>query len=125
MVRNETTLIVCPECGRRVGSDRAVCPICNAAIGPAGNLDPMSAIQSEGRALVKATEGKPKFIVVFGVWLIFLPSLIGSVAIVIDIMSDGSGSGASGFLFFWGGIALSILSAAFLFKVTHNYLKED
>lgn len=125
MARTETTLIVCRECGRRVGSDRVVCPICNAAIGPAGNLDPMNAIRGEGHSLVKATEGKPKFIVVFGVWLIFLPMLIGSAAVAIDVASTGTGSGASGFLFFWGGIALSILSAAFLFKVTRNYLKED
>jgi len=125
MANIETTLIVCPECGSRVGSDRDICPICNAAIGIAGNLDPMSAIQGEGRALVKATEGRPKFIVVFGVWLIFLPMLIGSAAVSFDVVSTGTGSGASGFIFFWGGIALSIMSAAFLFKVTRNYLKED
>lgn len=118
------SMIVCPECGGRVGSDRVACPICNAPIGVSGNLDPMAAIRGEGRALVRATEIKPKFIVVFGVWLIFLPMLIGSVALSFDVISTGTGSGASGFIFFWGGVGLSILSAAFLFKVTKNYLTE-
>lgn len=125
MTESENDQIVCPSCGLRIFSDAATCPNCDAPIGTTANLDPLSSIHGEGRALVKATETKPKPIVVFGVWLIFLPMLIGSAAIAFDVISTGSGSGAAGFLFFWGGIGLSILSGAFLFKVTRNYLKED
>ncbi len=121
----DTEMLVCPSCGSRIEADVATCPICDFPIGTTANLDPIGAIHGEGRALVRATEVRPKPIIVFGVWLIFLPMMIGSAAVAIDVMSQGSGSGASGFLFFWGGIALSILSAVFLFKVTRNYLKQD
>ena len=75
--------------------------------------------------MVKATEIRPKPIVVIGVWILFLPFLVGSMAVAIDILLKGSGSGAVGFVFFWIGVGLSVLSLAFLIKVTGNYLRKD
>ncbi len=121
----DSNKIVCPSCGTLIDAEHANCPNCFGPVGTSANLDPMGAIHGEGRALAKAAQQKPKGIVVFGVWLIFLPMLIISSKSVFDIISDGFGSGSSGFLFFWFGIGVMILSITFLYKVTRNYLRAD
>ena len=125
MIENEN-LILCLSCGTTIDPRFARCPSCNFAIGTSAGLDPVGSIHDEGRMWVKATEVKrPKPIVVIGVWLIFLPMLVGSAAVALNILTEGSGSGASGFVFFWIGVGLSILSLVFLIKVTGNYLRKD
>ena len=124
MIANEN-LILCPSCGINVEPAYARCPDCNFPMGTTAGLDPIGSIHDESKALVKATETRPKPIVLVGVWIIFLPMLVGSATVAIDILSNGSGSGASGFVFFWIGVGLSILSLTFLFKVTRNYLRKD
>jgi hypothetical protein len=125
MIENEN-LILCPSCGTTIDPRFARCPSCNFAIGTSAGLDPVGSIHDEGRMWVKATEVKrPKPIVVIGVWLIFLPMLVGSAAVALNILTEGSGSGAAQFVFFWIGVGLSILSLVFLIKMTGNYLRKD
>ena len=123
MIANEN-LTLCPSCGINVDPGYARCPDCNFPLGTAAGLDPIGSIHDESRVLVKATETRPKPIVVVGVWIIFLPMLVGSAAVAIDILLNGSDSGGSGFAFFWIGVGLSVLSLTFLFKVTRNYLRK-
>ena len=118
-------LILCPSCRITIDPRFVRCPGCNFSIGTTAGLDPLGSIYDEARVLVKATEIRPKPIVVIGVWILFLPFLVGSVAVAIDILLKGSGSGAVGFVFFWVGVGLSVLSLAFLIKVTGNYLRKD
>ena len=125
MIQNEN-LILCPSCGTTIDPRFARCPSCNFAIGTSAGLDPVGSIYDEGRMWVKATEAnRPKPIVVIGVWIIFLPMLVGSAAVALNILTEGSGSGAAHFVFFWIGVGLSILSLVFLIKVTGNYLRKD
>jgi hypothetical protein len=124
VIGNEN-LILCLSCGITIDSRFVRCPGCNFSIGTAAGLDPLGSIYDEGRVLVKATEIRPKPIVVIGIWILFLPFLVGSATVAIDILSNGSGSGASGFVFFWISVGLGVLSLAFLIKVTGNYLKKD
>jgi hypothetical protein len=121
----ETERIVCPSCAALIGANEVFCPECNAPISLIANADPLQSIRTEGFLLGKATEGKPKPIVLIGVWVMFFPGLIISALVSFSIIYGGSGTGASGFLFFWGGIGLSVVFAVILFKVTRNYLRKS
>jgi len=85
------------------------------------NLDPMLAIESEGRLLTRAAEGKQKPIVLIGVWLIFLPMLLIGLFSAITILGEGIGSGISNFVFFWGAVGLAFIGFMVLYRVTKNY----
>jgi hypothetical protein len=122
MSRNDD-LIVCPSCWNTVDLVFQRCPRCNFPLGTTAGLDPFGAIHDECRVLVKATEIKPKPIVVLGVWILFLPTLLSSVAFSMAILSNGSRSDSSEFVFFLIAVGSAVLAMTFLFKVTRNYLK--
>ncbi len=115
---------LCPSCAALIDTNEMFCPECGAPISSVATLDPMQTIRAEGFLLRKATEGKPKLIVVIGVWLLFFPFPIAGLLIAANVAINGLGTGMAGFFFFWGGIALSIIGIAIIFKVTRNYFKE-
>ena len=117
--------ILCPSCGFSIDVNEVFCPKCEAPISLISNVDPMQIIRAEGLLIQRATERRPKLIVLIGVWILFFPFPIVGLLVVADVILNGSGQGMAGFFFFWGGIALSILGIAILFKVTRNYFRKD
>lgn len=115
--------ILCPSCASTIGANEMFCPTCGAPIGTLATVDPLQTIRAEGFLLGKATEGRPKPIVLIGMWIMFFPAFIICAIFSLSIIYDRSGEGASDFLFFWGGVGLSVLFGVMLFKVTRNYLK--
>lgn len=110
-------LTSCPNCFA-INNDLAlVCHQCNSRIG--SNLDPLGVVQSEGELWRKATTNKPKPIVLFFVWLIFLPvTFIGFGLAFNQAIYD---RGANAFLAFWFGVFTAMIGIYFLYTVTKNY----
>jgi hypothetical protein len=112
--------ILCPSCLTPNGSDEIFCRQCGAPIAPTATLDPIATIQTESFLTQKALVGRPKLIVLIGIWLmfgsVFLASVYSAVRIVIDR------SGFSDFVFFWAAVGLIYLSGVVLYRVTKNYL---
>jgi len=113
--------ILCTSCSAAIDEREAFCPACGAPVGPVAALDPLQAIRAEGFVIQKAAIGKPKPIVLLGVWILFFPCLVVGLMLAADFALNGQGLGAAGFLFFWAGIAIAIFSLVMLFKVTRNY----
>lgn len=95
------------------------CQKCNYPIG--STLDPLAAAQSEGALLGKTTQSRPKFIVLFVVWLMFLPIFLISSASAVDLVFNGGGT--SDFMFFWFSVVMGAISFYFLYQVTANHFR--
>lgn len=116
-------VIVCPACGLQIGANEVFCPKCGAPVSLLSHVDPIQSIRAEGMMYAKAVDAKPRFVILFGIWVIFLPVFLVSLMASGSVILGGLGSGMSGFIFFWGGIAISIFSFVMLFKVTRNYFR--
>lgn len=119
-VRNSIFIgISCPTCFT-VNDDLArFCQKCNFPLG--STLDPLAMAQDEGRLLGKTTQTRPKLIVLFVVWLIFLPIFLVSSASAVNLIL--SGGGTSDFMFFWFCVVMFVVSFYFIYQVTLNYLR--
>jgi hypothetical protein len=114
---------VCPSCGALIGVNEVFCPSCQAPISLLANTDPLQRIYTEGLIYSKAVEGRPKLVVVMGIWILFLPVAILSCGAIVMMLGEAAGSGAAGFLFFWVAVFIAIFSIVMLFRVTRNYLR--
>lgn len=113
-------IIACLSCLAPNDVNTSFCEKCGAPLGATATLDPLKMIRAEGFAVGKATIiKKPSLVVLVGIWLLFLPFLIFGAMLAYSQFSDGFGF--QGFVFFWLGIALMIIGAVFLYRVTKNY----
>lgn len=117
---NTVRAITCPSCQAFNKPFAAFCEQCRTPLGATATLDPMNVIQAEGHLFRRALEGRPKLIVLLGVWVIFFPTLAvsGFSAVSLIIVRRGP----SDFVFFWVSIGLAFLSALILYRITLNYL---
>lgn len=120
---NPTEDVFCPSCSSSIDQKYTFCPTCGAPMGPLTNLDPIQTIRAEGFLLQKATETRPKLIVLVGIWILNFPVMVVAVWLSISIVINRVGPGAADFVFFWSGLLIAYIAAVFLFKVTRNYLK--
>ncbi len=117
-------IIACISCLAPNEVNAYFCEICGAPLGNAATLDLLKMIRTEAFLVGKATTvKKTALIVLSGIWVIFLPALLGGAAIAYLQFSEGFGFG--GFLFFWIGIGLALASVVFLYRVTKNYSIPD
>jgi len=112
-------IIACLSCLAPNEATVDFCERCGAPLGTTATLDPLKMIRAEAFMLEKATVGKPKLIVLLGIWIIFFPMLAASVLLTISQILYGISS--EGFVFFWIGFGLTILSLVVLYRVTRNY----
>lgn len=112
--------VICVSCLTENKQTDAFCRKCGSPIGATTNLNPLGVIQTEGFLLRKALEGRPKLIVLVGVWILFLPVLVISVGSAIYFVLNPRRY--SDIIFF--GVFLLLAYAAFiiLYRVTKNYL---
>ena len=120
---SEKDLTVCASCLAQNYESASHCQNCGYQLDSTSTLDPLKTIQAEGFMLRKATEGKPKFIVVLGIWIMFLPFLAAGIALAISQIFDGSGF--AGFVFFWLGVGLAYVGFIMLYRTTLNYMSGD
>jgi uncharacterized membrane protein len=80
----------------------------------------MQTIQAEGFLFRRAIEGRPKAIVLVGIWIIFLP--VFGVGLYFAIHLVVNRKNFSDFFFFWGAVALAYLGVVVLYRTTKNFL---
>ena len=81
------------------------------------NIDPLQRIQAEGFAYRSAVEGPPRLVVVFGIWLLFAPIVIGAAIMLAYALSEDLGQTISAgftafFLLFPVGLAVLLYRTA-------------
>ena len=67
--------VLCPHCAASNGPVADFCVKCGAPLSVIAMTDPLRETLSAGFLYREATGGKPKRIVVVGIWLVFLPGL--------------------------------------------------
>lgn len=112
--------IVCVSCVAQNRQNALFCENCGFPLGARATLDPMGAIQAQGDLLHKAVTKRPKFIVLVGIWILFLPWLILTVPIAYNEIANGKD--IYDFIFLCGAVALAAVAVRILFVVTKNYL---
>ena len=112
--------INCSSCMALNRVSEAFCEECGAPIGATATLVPTQVIRAEGFMLRKALEGRPRFIVLLGVWILHLPVLVVGLGAAIYIIINWRG--LSAFVFFWTLIGLSLIAFIILYRITKNYL---
>ncbi len=80
----------------------------------------MNVIQAEGHLFRRALEGRPKLIVLLGVWVIFFPTLAVSASSAVNLITTHRG--LQDFVFFWLSTGMAGLSIVILYRITRNYL---
>lgn len=75
---------------------------------------------AEGFLFRKAVEGRPKPIVLIGIWIIFFPVLILSLYCATQLILNRAR--ALDFFFFWAFIGFVYVASVVLYRVTKNYL---
>jgi hypothetical protein len=118
--KDEQQAVICMACMSPNNESDDVCQNCGARLSGPSGLDPIQTIRDEGTLLRKAVSARPKFIVLFGAWLISTAWIITVIALEIGVISNWNG--LFSLVFFWFGVALFFLPVYVLFKVTKNYL---
>lgn len=113
--------IVCQSCLQQNNSEAINCRFCNAPLILSDNIDPVKGLPNEGYTYSKAVEGKPKPIVLIGVWVMFFPLLLISGFSALSVIFTDIGGGSMAFIIFWVSVAAFIFSFVMLYRVTKNY----
>ena len=117
---SDNQTVVCISCLTQNNASAGFCRKCGSPIGAVATLDPMQTIQAEGFLFRKALEGRPKPIVVAGVWIIFFPALVLGVGVAVHLIFNPRSF--SDFVFFWAFVGLAYAAFVILYRVTRNYL---
>jgi len=113
--------VLCVTCHTLNVPDVAFCRRCGAPIGFISTIGPLETAYAEGFAYRQAVQGRPKLIVVFGIWLIFFPCLLASIGLILTILNEGI-RGIVGLVFFWLFVGFGVICAVMLYRVTRNFL---
>jgi len=121
-VKSETDAeeIICPSCLTTNASFASFCDSCGAPIGTTATLDPIQSIDTQGFLFRKALEGRPKPIVLAGLWLMFFPALLASLYAATQVILNRTG--LADFIFFWAFVGVAYVAFVVLYRVTRNYL---
>ena len=120
MNKIEPEVIACLSCLAPNDVSVSFCQNCQSPLGGTSALDPVKTIHAEAFVLQGAVSKRPKPIVVLGVWVLFLPWLLGAAALAVSQLINGYG--LPSFVFFWVGIALAFVAVKILYMVTRNYV---
>lgn len=120
MPEDNDRTVACLSCLTENHSAESFCRKCGAPIGATATLDPLKAIQAQGHLFRTALKGRPGFIVLLGIWIMFLPTLVVSVSVAVYLISNHSRP--SDFVFFWAMAGFSYVSFVILYRITRNYL---
>jgi hypothetical protein len=113
-------LILCVSCLTENSQAQPFCRKCGAPISTTATLDPINQIQAQGHLFRTALRGRPRFIVLLGIWMMFFPVLLVSVSVAIHLIT--SHDRRSDFVFFWAVAGLAYVSLVILYRITKNYL---
>ena len=111
---------LCPSCQTANRDFESFCRNCGFPVGATATLDPIKSIQTEGLVFRKALEGRPKPVVLAGIWIMFLPvAIVSACSAVYFILYHRQ---LSDVIFFWAMVGLTFTSVVILFRVTRNFI---
>ena len=118
----------CMSCFAPNDADAEFCRECGLRFGDADVLQPLNVARAEGQiyqnlALGEKGARRPRFVILLGVWIIFLPLLIIGIGIVIAQILDLNGFVS--FVFICIGVATIYFSLLMLGRVTKRYFVQD
>ena len=119
-VAPEEESLLCPSCLFPNRTEVTWCKRCGAPIGLTTAIVPTDAAHSVGFVYRGAVRGRPKPVVLFGVWLLFFPGWVANVFILYWIFTGGSHDG-HGLGTIWLAIIGIAISSTMLYRVTRNY----
>ena len=93
----------------------ATCDQCRA---PLSEPPPLVSIQPPEPEL-REKRRPPRTIVLIGIWMVFLPNLLGTAYLAVYVLRHRGG--LAEFIIFWGEVGLTCLSFFLLYHVTKNY----
>lgn len=67
--------LICPHCAEPIGEFDHFCPSCANPVTAHASIDPLGQVYSAGRAYYRAVSGRPKLVIVLGMWLILGPQI--------------------------------------------------
>jgi hypothetical protein len=113
--------VVCPNCLEENESFQHFCVKCGAPISSISTVGPLERTLADGFMYRQAVAGRPKLIVVIGIWMMFLPVLIVSLSLLVMILIENFGG-----FFRETGLAvvmsaLLLVSFIILFRTTKNH----
>jgi hypothetical protein len=118
---------VCPHCVRPITGEHHFCPHCNAPLTSFATSGPYEQVLSQGYAVRAGVTRPANALVLFGMWLIFGPTLIISIISIGGLLlawSESMERHATGRIV---GIVVSgfwiALTATILWKTTRNYFR--
>ena len=115
--------IVCTSCHAHNTPAAVFCRRCGAPISFISTIGPMETLYAEGFAYRQALQGRPKFVVVLGIWLVFFPAFLGFVGGMFLILGGFIViGGPAAFIFFALFAGLSAICAVMIYRVTRNFL---
>ena len=89
----EEDRLICPHCARPIGRFDHFCPSCRGPVTAHASIDPLGQVYAAGHGYRRATSGRPKLIVLLGMWLIFglqIPILLWCVILTLsNIIAPG------------------------------------
>lgn len=121
--RESERTTTCPSCLKPSAETESFCAECGAPLGDFTNLDPLQTIHTQGFLFRKALEGRPKPIVLAGVWILHLPLLVASIAIALYILLNLRRR--SEYIFFFALAGLAYYAFVVLYRITRNYIMAE
>lgn len=112
--------VLCMSCLFPNRPEATWCKRCGAAIGPTTSLVPTDAIRMLGQFYRGAVHGRPKPLVLAGVWVLFLPGLVANSIVIFSVL-DGAIGGGTGVIGFWLALGGGAICYTMLYRVTRNY----
>ena len=116
----ESEAMLCISCLHPNDPDAKYCRNCGAPIGSTSAWGPWEQTQAEGFILRQATTGRPKFIILLGIWILFFPAFIGFSFLVFLYLRSTNWS-ITDKLFLVAFIFIWLVSGAILYRGTLNY----
>jgi len=97
------------------------CKRCGGPIGSTTSIVPTDAILTMGFVYRGAVEGRPKLLVVIGVWVLFFPSFVANVVVLLGVLGGLIG-GIEGLAYFWFSLVGGAICSTMLYRATRNYI---
>jgi len=111
--------LICPVCAALNRRAEEICDQCGAPFGAVPNDNPPRLVQPQTSLWGKEIYLPPRFIVLIGLWALFLPALVVSVCFALLFITHRDG--LVEFVSFWSSVAIATLSFTILYRVTKNY----
>jgi len=97
------------------------CKRCGASMSYASIVGPLDAALASGFMWRGAVRGRPKPIVLLGVWMLFFPSLLWNLLVALSILTFGM-TGPALLAMLWFTVAYAAVAFRMLYQVTRNYV---